>query len=169
MPASYRRPKGVVVRSLPDWNSTNLMSGAQFNLGATVNHTSDAGLYNDATDGSLLVLWHLSVAVSYVVNTTITLPAALAGFTVLNPGGSAASNLYNSQPARAGAVWSGFDIFDTTALDDEWVFPLSGGAYQWPHEWPIAIIPPGMSFALEVNGPCGLAWFSFIWEVVLQV
>jgi hypothetical protein len=166
--ASFRQPKGVLTRTLPDWNSASLMCGSGGGS-AAAGHTYDAGVWNNASDGSLLVLWDLTIAASYATVTNNTSPDALGGFSPLNPGGGAGINLYNGQPAKAGQVWSGFDTFNVVGFDEEYVFPLKSGAYQWPHNWPIAIINPGFGFAIEMLGPIHSVDTGFIWEVISQV
>jgi hypothetical protein len=168
--ASYRRPKGTVVRTLPDWNLNNCAAisivGTEIPGG-----TTEAGLVNDATDGRFLVLWHLGIshiagagadpatmsAVAQLYATLGLLPYTQN--TPLNP----------TAPAPPGSGW-----FNATSpgvqTTGELIPNLWGNAYfQWPHDYPVCVIPPGYSASVVFNAPAtnfGVTAASFMWEAV---
>jgi len=168
--ASYRRPKGTVVRTVPDWNLSNCaalaITGTEVPGGL-----SEAGLVNDAKDGRFLVVWHLGIshiagagADPATMNCGAQLYSTL-GFptyidnTPLNP----------MAPAPPGSGWfnAGSPGYQTSGL----LIPkLWGNAYfQWPHDFPLCVVPPGYSLSVVFSAPSagfGVTAADFLWEAV---
>jgi hypothetical protein len=166
--ASYRTPRGTVVRHLPDWNINNCAT-IQIIGTETPGGITEAGLVNDATDGRFLVIWHLGIShiagagadpatqncSTQVYNTAGILP--YTENTPLNP-------LMAPPPGKG---W-----FNTTSPGTQpigQIHPILWGSvnWDWPHEWPLAIVPPGFSISVVFVAPsAGFATTaaSFIWE-----
>lgn len=159
------RPRGVKTAQLPTWNIKNMASGG-FETGAIGLGDSLAfGLYNDANDGSWIVLWDL--VMHYF-------PFDGAGATKLidvghvegydNNSLTKGAPLVATAAALAGSTWFEHNYQDFT--DDYLYLVGANGMFQWNHDWPLGAIPPGWSLVAITDGePLSLISYNFIWEV----
>ena len=166
---SFRSPLGVVVRTLPEWNARNMASAVvSISAVAAPFHTSDAGLWNNSTDGSSLVLWHLSIATVPDSSGPIFPPVAYGYFKASfdKPSSGPGSPIVVGAPVPAGLVWLLQDFGSDG--NEQYSFPISNNVYEWPKEWPLAVIAPNQSFAVYVTSPWKDVEYTFLWEAVLK-
>ena len=164
-----RTPKGSILRSIPDFYPERMMMGSAF-VGTVSNFNYAAvALYNNASDGSLLVLWDFSIGSPQPNSTTgpfvirmLMLGSSIGGGT--NPG----YPLVSGGPTLPGQI-NYINPF-TNPHGEQASFVLTNFAYNWAHEWPAAVIKPGYSLAMvtDFNACVGL-YASFMWEVVRHV
>jgi hypothetical protein len=150
-----RSPKGVVVRTLPDWNYTNLYYGRVFAPGIS-NLVLDQwlGITNTAGAGQSLVLWHVEFSQAFKAsNVAYPTPIVAAwnyNFTAQGGGGQAGGSL--SAPGTLSPVTLFSGSSGNTPVPSQANFwnaanSATTGEYHWPHEYPYAIIPPNWGIA----------------------
>lgn len=172
-----RKPPGSIIRTLPDWNSRNMQAAAAI-VGGIPNSTFAAcGLYNNASDGSTLVVWHASV--SYFPG----LPGGQVASVFrgsfqqgpISNVGAGQGVLFQGQPQLAGQIFVAnpyanphteflsFPLYGATAT----ATPMS---WEWKHDWPLAYVPPTWSFVIDndENGAVNCE-IGFIWERVKDI
>ena len=166
--ASFRRPKGTVVRSRPDWNVNKLAYNNDWFVGLTSTNTLTVLLHNDGTQGRNLIVWALDI-VHLPSNWPVEQGIAATGG-MLNGVGAAnfvsPSLMMNPlSPLVSGQVYDLTEPFPSLGLTDHSrTFGLSAGGYSWPHEWPCAVIPAGYSFGVELHGIQPQMAVGFVWE-----
>lgn len=159
--ASYRRPKGTVVRHVPDWNSAKLYYGFIQNSFSSAQDYFD-GFTNFETDGSSLVIWDCTISLQHFSaadNSSqsadwLILPAVqqgpVIGFAPIDPFSASIMSTLNHNYDTSAALLTNTPFYAA----------LSGqGTWQWPHEWPMAVIRPGWSFLVNfafTNATAGL-------------
>jgi hypothetical protein len=149
-----RRPKGTIVRPLPDWNLRNMGFG-QIVGGANANLSENLGLYNDSTIGEALVIWDVTINVAVRTAGVVSQPN-VAG--QLQPGGTNLNGL--SQPVLTPAIGQGqaipgqlWDDANAPGLSfAQYTFLLDAGQWRWMHDWPFAVIPPAWSYVWYIVG-----------------
>ena len=163
-----RRPKGSVIRFDPDWDPFRMMYANDFVTLASATPVQDIGLYNNATDGSMLVVWDASLMIA-------TAPGVIPGTSTINWGVAAQKPVTNptagfplipNAPTGPGIVWENHNSpgvnnvpFICVEDPDHW---------EWPHSWPMCYIPPGYSLVVEfvsslTSGSCPCNG-CFMWQ-----
>ncbi len=157
----WRKPHGQYVRGTGDWFIDRMMSGGAAQLALT-GFWAQVMLYNDAQDGSMLhvmgcvgtctiaagrvdaFLWNAVAGSIQPPNTTPINPflGALAGSIYTN---AASNNLFKAQVGTVGAV---------------------NDPAPWPHDYEMAIVPPGWSLVCQCNVKNGDCQASFNWLVM---
>jgi hypothetical protein len=166
--ASFRRPKGTVVRSFPDWNINKLAYNNDWFVGLTSTNTLTVLLFNDNNVGKNLIVWALDI-VHYADNWPKENGIPANGGMLVGVGTATfVSPTLMINPLAAvvsGQVYADTSVFGSPPLTDESrTFGLSAGGYSWPHEWPCAVIPPGWSFGVELHGSESQMAVGFVWE-----
>lgn len=167
--ASYRRPKGIVVRHIPDWNS-NWVGFSSLFAGGTGTSTQTLGLFNNANDGSYFVVWDCTMSIGPVVAASVPLgnavwqiaKAPITGFT--DP--CAPINPMSPMGTPYGLIVSGFN---TSGIDPNAAVYQSLddiGTWVWPHDWPMCVVPVGYSLIATYGLTNAQASFSVMFEVV---
>ena len=147
--ASYRKPKGIAIRAVPDWNQQFLGTApAQTQIDAGTPYAA-MGVFNNDTLGRDYVIWSYHAG-AIQVNTAA--PGQLIVETGFEHGlrgsvGTDVTSFINPlQSARSGVEWIDFTatgLLAPNVLD----FPLAGAGHAtWDLPWPCAILPPGWSF-----------------------
>ena len=171
--ASYRKPKGTVIRAVPDWNLSNCASIVVLGTEAPAS-VSEYGLFNDALDGRSLVIW--SAAISHWAGGGGDPAQMVAGFQLEKTAGLTPYTPNTPLDPLVGAL-PGSGWFNGTSagfLPTGVLGPtLKGNAnWQWPHNWPMCVVRPG--FSLSVVGVPPAAGFAasaiaFFWEAVRAI
>lgn len=154
-------PLGVVNRPVPDWFASSL-SGGHIVSNAVAGQVSYAGLYNNASDGSVIRVYGVNFNLS---STSFVL------FEVFQGQGGALYNLdgaYGSIDPRIGATWGQTTAFASAVCLGTHIGGISGftgTSHTYAPGWPLAVISPGYSFALQVRNQnitieCALWWLS---------
>ena len=153
MTAAPQLPIGVINRSLQD-RFSSLLSGGPFNQAGAAGNNSYGGVYNNATDGSVLRIYAVSLYTSVVsfvflewvsgnpgtLYTTESPYGPIDPFTHTTPGQMIAFNSAVCLGSHLGKIV---------------VNPTTGATYA--PGWPLAIIPPGYSFLCQAkNSNLGL-------------
>lgn len=164
-----RKPKGSIIQPLPSWNFRNMAAGS-ITGGTGAATFEDLGLFNSAKDGSWMVIWDLTIAVSPFLGTTTTIPSVIGE--IIN--GTEGIVFGVSQPAGYNLVQPGGQLpgwlWDNTTpnglLTPDYTFMQNYGTWQWPHDWPFAALAPGNSYAIELYGDTQDWSVAFVWEMV---
>jgi hypothetical protein len=164
-----RSPKGSITRSIPDFYNQRMGVAGIFIGGVAAPTFGAIGLYNNATDGSYLAVWDLTISCPGVAGQAQPV-VTRAQFVQGSIGGGVDPflPLIANSPVQPGQL-SGVNPF-TNPHNEHWQFPIFGQGYEWPHEWPVAYIPPTYSWVITTdgNGVAGMA-VSMIWEVARHV
>lgn len=166
---SFRRPKGTVIRTVPDWNSANL--GSATIIGPEIQPGFyELGIFNNATDGSYLVLWDAQASATVTQpNDPATLISGFKFYNNPNPPIVGFSN--GANPTVGQPFGAGFYNGDPTIIPQNSDYgPTFFGIvqYSWGHDFPLAYIPPGYIFSFTSDyfaGNSNFARASFFWEV----
>jgi hypothetical protein len=150
-----RKPLGVYSRNTPDWFITGMYGQAGFQPAVAANF-SYVCLYNNATDGSFLVVHGLWL---FVGTGNAVLEKA---FGTHGSAGAVGNPLAFENPNGFGQIYT---ATSTTCFGTE--FGTCGGAaipYQWPHEWPVCRVQPGWMLAVHTDTVnqalnCSFAWW----------
>lgn len=155
------RPRGTVVRHPADWFST-LLAGGWANNGPCVGNRTGIGLYNDATDGSVIRVYGISVNVG--TNGDLGLKSFQGTNGVRFTGEGAPAYIDPRQGTPWGQIWTqatasgvGKQVGGRVAL--------MGFVYDWDEPYPLAIIPPGYTWSVEtvstnIQMYCAFRWLS---------
>lgn len=164
-----RKPKGSIIQPIPSWNIRNMVAGG-ITGGTGAATFEDMGLANNATDGSWLVIWDVTIAVGAFTGTVSINPSVIgkiipdtegevigvsqpAGYSIVNPSASTFGWLWDN-PTPNGLTTPAYQ------------FMQDRGIWQWPHDFPFAAIQPGWSYAFELYGDVDDWSVSLTWEVV---
>ena len=163
--ASYRRPKGAVVRPIPDWNVQRLFYGGIQNGFVSAQNYTD-GFTNRETDGSSLIVWDCTIAIGRFTAATYTLATA-DWFIAQLPAPGTTAPFGPVDPTIGGINSVLAHNYDTSSLPGG--LPvynvLSGeGIWRWPNPFPLAIVRPGFSFLVQFVFTNGTAAMSVIVE-----
>jgi hypothetical protein len=163
--ASYRRPKGTVVRPIPDWNVRNLYFGViQNGTQGSISYTD--GFTNKESDGTSLIIWDCTISLGRFLATTNVLGTAewfiaqVPDPVTPNPMGCVVST-------DAGIPSFCGHNYDTSNLSTPipGYAALSGeGIWRWENNFPLAVITPGFSFLVSFVYTTATAGFSVIVE-----
>ncbi len=140
-------PIGVTARSLPD-RLASVMSGAYAKQSAVAGQASSIGIYNNATDGTVLRIYGVSLFVSgntfihfeWIPGNPGTLYTQRSPFGVIDP----RSYTTPGQPIT----------FTSSLCVGQHAGGIAGilnGVNRWAPGWPLAIIPPTYSFLLQTD------------------
>jgi hypothetical protein len=166
-----RRPKGSIVQSVPSFYPRR-MQGAGNGQVASPGNNPCVGLYNNATDGSWLVVWEFQAAVSLPSATPTSNIQQISFSFQANNGNTGVQfpgiPLVYAQAQGPGTVWAHYNQGNGQAVLYSPANP--NYVYGWMHEWPIAYIPPGSSLVCAADGSSfGFLNVTYIWEVVSQI
>lgn len=138
-------PIGVTSRPLPD-KYASLLSGAHAVQGAVSAQNSYVGIYNNATDGSVLRIYAVDISVS--ANTFVYFEWVSG-----NPGTLyTADGAYGASDPRVYATPGQAIIFSSAVCVGQHLGGLSmfaGTGRTYAPGWPIAVIPPTYAFLLQ--------------------
>ncbi len=145
--AANRTPIGSVVRPPPDWFGRHLM-GAWATQGPCVGAISIIGLYNNASDGSVIRVYGLNYAAGAATQIYFTKYQGTLG--TLATGLATPGMMYPGAPLEWGQVWT-----LPSAASQGTVFgavtAFGNVAYDLAPGYPLGIITPGWTFALQTN------------------
>lgn len=159
--AQNQRPIGVVSRPVPDWFSS-YMSGGHALQAAVAGQNSYIGVYNNASDGSVMRVYAItpncSSATFVYLETIQGQPGTL--YTADNP--------YGAIDPRIGATWGQLFTFTSAVCIGTHLSAVVAQANtdrMFAPGWPLAIVPPGYSFALQTRNvnvqiESGFWWLS---------
>lgn len=130
----------------------------------------ELGIFNNANDGSYLVLWD---AQGSATNDNTHDPATLiSGFKFYaNPGPPIIGAAVAANPTVGAPFGVGFYNGDPSIIpaNSDYGPGFFGTVqYSWPHDFPLAYIPPGYIFSFTSDyfaGGANFARASFFWEV----
>jgi hypothetical protein len=163
--ASFRRPRGTVVRHIPDWKTGQLHGLNNVTTGGGGGTFNGFGLVNDTGQGQPIVVWHM-YAFARLVAAPTTIQVGTLGFyagaplSLTTPG----QPLDLQQPYLGGSVW-GIPPASAPNTNDFMDIPSSPTGWVWPHDWPICIVRPGQSLLYYVVGPVQDVAVGWIWEI----
>jgi|SRR5579871_2006490 len=167
--ASFRKPKGTVIRSVPDWNSNNMAN--TFVIGPELSPGFfELGLYNNALDGSFLAIWDVTISSTVLLGgdgSTMT-----TGFNLYPWSGAPYTGSASPVNPTLGMPYGvGFYNGDITQIPagsgfgPHWWGPIN---WTWPHNFPMCYVPAGWIFSMQsfLGSPAvNAAAASFYWEV----
>ncbi len=123
-------------------------------------------LYNNCADGSVFVIWDLSITATGVTGQT---PPSVARMTNLY--GILGTSFNVPQPLISGGATLMGQIYYVNNYSNPFgeavTFALTAGAYNWPHDWPCAVLRPGWSCTVNSDfNALSVYAVSFMWEQV---
>lgn len=140
-----KRGAGVITRHIPSWYMRE-MYGGRHSQAASVGNISYVELFNSSAKGGLIYVWSVNTAAS---GQDELVPEWYYGKHQTSAGGSAP--LYSAGPAGY-AVIGGWNNSTCVGVEiGDWITTATRGV-QWPHNWPLAIITAGYSFAIHTAG-----------------
>lgn len=144
---SLRRPnQGVISELRPSFYPENMYGGMASTDGVAANATVALGVFNNDTKGRSIAVWHLEAhyrpGTSGVDFMTFFFQV-IQGTNGWTPG--PAAPVMGGRSAGFGQIINAYDLNWPTVNTyyAAYTNPLS---WFWPHEWPLAIVPPGYSF-----------------------
>lgn len=153
-----RKPKGVVTRTIPDFNAANMFHLSADGTGSGATSTNTGIVLFNNTLNSTLVIWHAEFGM-YNAPSGATLPTFIKGAVGVGPPGfgsnagfTANVSLTNPQAGAVGAAYVVSSAAGTTNYSQNHAFAPQNGFWQWIHEWPLAILPPNYGFMLIGTG-----------------
>lgn len=179
-----RSPKGVVTRSPPEWNLQNMYWGWYNTSGPGTNQILGVVLYNNTTN-STFVVWHAAtdtISENYTATNVVGASVAMAmgkgvpnhqlstpgtvQYALAVPGQTGLGIMYSYGPNTVPSAYTNL-VSIGCQIGTQWQ-----AGWHWPHEWPIAVIPPGFGFALHIYGGSNelssFSDFTFGFEAVSQ-
>lgn len=167
--ASYRRPKGTVTRPIPDWHLGSMANltiiGPEISPGY-----QESGIVNNATDGSYLVVWDVSISANVVTGGDGSVMSS-GFFLYVNPFGLVDSAGVSLNPINGVQYGFSYTTGDPTQhpqgsnFGPAWWGPVN---WSWPHDWPFVVLPVGwtLGFYCDLeNGSDNLHKASFTYEI----
>jgi hypothetical protein len=145
--AANQKPRGSVIRPVPDWFASSL-SGGHAIQGAVAGQNSYVGIYNNASDGSVIRIYATDFGVSANSFVYFEVFQGQQG-TLYNADGA-----YGSINPSVGTTWGQTINFASAVCLGSHVGGRQGFAGQDTFHapgWPLGIIPPGYTFALQVR------------------
>ena len=134
----------------------------------------EIGLFNNASDGSHLVVWDVTISAKVFGN--VDGSTTRTGFNLYQwtgfPYTGSATPINPSAPQPWGAVFFNSDptvLPYTFGYGPQFWGPLN---WEWPHAWPIAIVPPNWIFSCAIDletGDAVGAFASYFWEITKPV
>lgn len=129
----------------------------------------DLGFFNNATDGSWLILWDVLITVAAPQNANPSLPSVIGniiqgteGINVPGLSQPAGYNVTGAAQQLPGFFWDNTTPNGLTT--PAYQFMDDARVWQWPHDYPFAAIQPGWSFVVELFGDTAGWSFSCVWE-----
>lgn len=164
--ASYRRPKGTVVRPIPDWNVQKLCYGGVQN-GFAANTSFNAGCTNSDTSGGTFIVWDSTITVGRFAAATAPVVTFMSLGIFSGAILVAASQASPVDPTIAAPLLffdSNYNITNLTTITSAYV-PLSGeGTWRWANPFPLALIRPGFSLMLFYQATGATVGFAAVAE-----
>jgi hypothetical protein len=159
--SKWRRPKGIYHRGSADWFVDLRMAG-----GASVNgvaaQNSIVGLYNDATDGSIL---HVLAAQGFCPTGSDEVDFLIAKGMFGTVQASNATRIFPWLGALAGKITA-----ETTAVyptgTQIWNSGTINGELSWPYDYPMCYLAPGWSLLAIPDAVDLLCQANFHWLVM---
>lgn len=152
-------PPGVVNRPVPDWFASSL-SGGHVVQGAVVGQNSYAGVYNNASDGSVIRVYGVNFSVNSNTFVYFEVFQGQQG-TIYNADGA-----YGSIDPRIGTTWGQTINFASAVCLGTHVGGISafnGVSHTYAPGWPLGVISPGYTFALQVRNTNITIEAAFFW------
>jgi hypothetical protein len=160
--------KGTVTERFAEFNYNKLMVGQNFiSFGPGLN-TGDVGLLNNDTSGNFIVVWDCTVVTSLGSGTVAGGFSGLWGV-IQNPTGVFTQPEIPLVPNAATGSGRTYTLNPAPGISPElYVFTNTPGVWQWPHDYPMAYLPPGYALAVEwstnVSAGSVKMFASFLWE-----
>jgi len=156
------RPKGVMSRSVYDWNVSRIMAG-QFNSPAVAAQSSYLRVFNNSTDGSWMYGIGFTITTVYPNGCFIEWSNGTEGSTA----GVAQPQPLN--PMSQGLPGQFYNFSSPTCVAHEigWITSNSTNeSIFWPYDWPFCVVPPNYSIYLHTGGTnvqlAGSIWVAFL-------
>jgi hypothetical protein len=144
--SKHRTPHGQYVRQTGDWFMSRRMAGGAGSAAVAAKY-SQASLYNDASDGSILHVIGLSL-------TTATTQSNIGCYIIQGFMGAPLT----SQPVPIGPFFKQlpgkFYFGSDAALVPALPIWVAGGLQapaEWPHDFPVCFLNPGYSLVCQAN------------------
>jgi len=160
-----RSPKGTLIRTLPEWHFAKLSSGSFSGVAVADNSYIGVGLFNNSTDGSVLVVWDVEVKATPSAAQT---PEFVRELLIQGQLSGALSPVYQLQVA-AQTAWGQITANNpySNPHGELASFPIQNEVWKWGHEWPMCALLPGYSLVMVSDNNGSAIWgVSFIWESV---
>lgn len=137
-----KRGVGVVTRHIPSWYSREMYGGRHSQTGAVGNITY-VELYNSSSRGGLIYVWAIDIGPQ---NIDELIPEWYYGKHQTSSGGQ--SPLRSDGPAGYGVI-GGWNNSTCIGVEIGDFLSLANTGQQWPHDWAMAVITAGYSFAVH--------------------
>jgi hypothetical protein len=159
--SKHRIPHGTYSRGTPDWYVDRLMAGGG-GLAAAGGAYSVIGLYNNATDGSMLHVWSVW-AFEEAQTTTSSVEIVNSKFGTVQPG--QAYNLFPFSGLLAGQITS---LSPASQVGGNLIGFLGGGGFpeRWQEQGPIAVLSPGTTLVVQTGTILRPLTATFYWVVL---
>ena len=166
-----RTPKGSIARNPADWNMRRMYFN-QFPGGTVAADTDESIILgNTSQDGKSLVVWDVTVTVAGSVAGVVDTPTVqgqLGQFAVdfgLPTDGLSAPAIPGS-PVGAGRM----QLIDPGRVIKfgAYDFVFGQGTWQWPHDWPFCVIPPGWNYFWSLFGSTDAWGVGVYYEEVIN-
>lgn len=161
---SFRKPKGVIARFIPDFNGRAMAGGGTFNSGTNGNYAT-CGLFNDSQPAADLVVWWAHTR--EVPGSPIPAGFGLTQVAIItgNAGQSLQPGvpLVTDQGQLPGSTWAGV----IPVLNFNIILEIDCGTvpWEWQQPYPLCVLTPGFSLIFVTNDVAVTQNTSFIWEV----
>lgn len=152
-------PLGVVNRPVPDWFASSL-SGGHVVQGNVAGQNSYVGIYNNASDGSIIRVYGVNFNISANSFVYFEVFQGQQG-TIYNADGA-----YGSIDPRMGATWGQTINFSSAVCLGTHIGGISGFtgvSHTYAPGWPLGIISAGYTFALQVRNQNITIEAAFFW------
>lgn len=153
--------KGVVIRPLPDWDFNDVSTGGIYVPGNAAD-VFFVGLFNDANDGSSLLVYALSFGDGEITKPFYT-------YQIQGPIGSAQPDdapIVSGNPDLPGVCYSGVQSDLTQKAGFAIPIYAQEGLAFWAPGFPLAIIKPGYQWNIyNLRSPTSELCVSFFWLV----
>jgi len=137
-------PRGSIIHSIPSFYPDRMQAGSATLANVALNTYAAVALFNNDPDAPTVVLWDVSVAATLHPGAT---PPSVVRLLLLS--GTIGGGSNQTFPLYAGRAQTGVTVnFQNPFANPHgeitsWA--LTSGAYSWPHDWPICVLPPGWS------------------------
>ena len=154
-------PTGVLTRSIWNYYPRQIMGGFGLSAGVSGNYVA---VYNNDKTGNYL--WIIAATVGGTNNTDVVfenIPFNPNGTTV-SSGNIGSFPVVTDAPLLSGQM----QIFESPVCLGSHVGYASNVTavpYQWPHDWPMAIVAPGSAFGFQCLAPFSAITVGLWWWV----
>lgn len=163
--ALNRKPRGSVVRTPPDWFARYLMGGGAHN-GPCVGNLTGVGVYNNATDGSVIRVYGINYGLGASTQLVFKLVSGNGGGTLYS-GATKGAPIDPRTPQQPGQIYTwataagvGVPFWQVTAY--------TSAQYTLFPGHPIAIVPGNCAFNAEcAQANVGMD-ISLVWLTVYE-